>query len=577
MADTTQAATTDAVTREVVHNRLEAIVEEMGVTMLKTAHSLLHMSCKDFSVALFTPGGHLLSMGKFIPHHQGGMESYLQAILRIFPADEMQAGDVYLINDAYLGGTHPQDVCVLQPLFVDDELVMFAGCTAHHMDIGGMTAGGYSPQAIETYQEGMIFPGVKLADAGVLREDIVRMFARNVRLPEDQRGDLLAQISALHLADLRAPGVVARYGPEGFVRICRDLLDATEERVRNEIARLPDGAYNWVDHIEHDGNNDRHYRLEVTLRIDGSSALADFTGTDPQAAGFINASLSNTRASTYAAFMLFLDPHIPHNHGFFRAIDVRVPEGTVLNPSFPAPLTGSTTEAGGRVYDLVLGALSKSDPDRGAGTWSMMWMAVMFYGRHPRTDRPFIHWTLDGIAAGGGGSGESDGWNASNISSSNCLIPNIEEEEEKYPVRYLSRRLLTDSGGAGQHRGGLVLETEVQIEVDCTTTVFGSRTEVPAPGFRGGRPGGLARVAVRSAGVEETLPAKAVDRPVRAGDSVVLRGCGGGGYGNPRRRPRHLVRADLEDGYISPEVARDVYGLSDGSTRSPKPGARKAG
>jgi N-methylhydantoinase B len=405
---------------------------------------------------------------------------------------------------------------------------------------------------------------VKLADAGVLREDVVRMFARNVRLPEDQRGDLLAQISALHLADRRAPEIVERYGTERFVQICGDLLDATEERVRNEIARLPDGAYNWVDHIEHDGNNDRHYRLEVTLRIEGSSATADFTGTDPQAAGFINASYSNTRASTYAAFMLFLDPHIPHNHGFFRAIDVTAPEGTVLNPRFPAPLTGSTTESGGRVYDLVLGALSKADPDRGAGTWSMMWTAVMFYGRHPRNDKPFIHWTLDGIAAGGGGSAGSDGWNASNISSSNCLIPNIEEEEERYPVRYLQRTLLTDSGGAGQRRGGLVLETEVQVEVDCTTTVFGSRTEVPAPGFRGGKAGGLARVAVKSSGAENQLPAKAVDVPVRAGDSVILRGCGGGGYGNPKRRSRQLVRADLEDGYISAEAATSLYGLSTG-------------
>jgi len=556
--------TVDAITLEVVRNRLEAIVEEMGVTMLKTAHSPIFYESKDYSVALFSLDAELLAMGQFIPHHQGGMAAALSAVTDIYPVETMEQGDVYLINDSYLGGTHTQDFNVLSPIFVEGQPICFAGCIAHQMDIGGMVAGGYAPTAREIYQEGIRFPGIKLFERGEPREDVMRLIMRNVRLPEQQKGDLLGQVAALRVAWLRVPELVARHGIERFREICVDLLDVTERRVRAEIERLPDGVYEVVDRHDHDGNTDRVYSMQLTMTVSGSEVTFDFTGTDEQAPGFVNASFWNTRASTIASLMLFLDPEIPRNHGFFRPLTITAPEGTLLNPRYPGPVSGSTTECGGRVYDLCLRALSLADPERGIGTWSMMWAGLAFDGTHPRTAKRFIHWVLDGLGTGGGARAGEDGWNASNIAASNCLIPNVEVEEETYPCRYLRRELKADSGGAGRRRGGLALETEIMVEVDCNVTAFTSRAAGNEPqGIFGGLPGAPSVVAVRTpGGDEERLPQKFVDHPLQASSTVVLRACGGGGYGDPQEREDELCAADL----AAELVTRDglaAYGRAD--------------
>ena len=545
--------TSDAISLEVLHNRLEAIVEEMGITMLKSAHSPIFYESKDYSVSLFTPAGELLAMGQYIPHHQGGMYAALGAVREIYPPDTMSSGDVYLINDSYLGGTHTADFNVFSPIFVEDELVAYAGCVAHQMDTGGMTPGGYCPSATEVYQEGIRFPGVKLADRGKLCDDILRTITRNVRLPDQQRGDLLGQLAALRVAMRAVPATVARYGAAEFVALCGHLLDLTERRVRAEIAALPDGRYQATDLIDHDGLTDRLYEMRVSIDVVGDRLAIDFTGTDEQAPGFINASLSNTRASTIAALMLFVDPEIPRNHGFIRPLDITVPEGTLLNPRYPAPVGASTTECGGRVYDLMLTALSNAAPESGFGTWSMCWLGVSFAGIHPRSGQPFIHWVLDGLGTGGGARADADGWNASSVAASNCLIPNVELEEETYPVRFVRRELTTDSGGVGRFRGGLGLETELAVEVDCAMTVLGSRSEAAPPaGIFGGGPGAAAGVWVRRRdGAHETVPIKVTSLALQAGDHVVMRAPGGGGYGDPTGRDSALIEADLRAGYVS--------------------------
>jgi N-methylhydantoinase B len=546
--------TADLVALEVLHNRLEAIVEQMGVTMLKSAHSPIFYESKDYSVALFTPDGELLAMGQYIPHHQGGMYAALAAVCEVHPPETMADGDVYLINDSYMGGTHTADFNVFSPIFAGGRLVGFAGCVAHQMDIGGMNPGGYCPAATDIYQEGIRFPGIKLVDRGVLRDDMMRTITRNVRLPDQQRGDLLGQLAALRVAVRAVPATVERYGAEGFTSLCADLIDLTERRVRAELAALPDGTYTATDAIDHDGHEDRLYPMQVTLTIEGDRLGVDFTGTAEQAPGFINASESNTRASTIAALMLFVDPEIPRNHGFFRPLTIHVPEGTLLNPRYPAPVGASTTECGGRVYDLVLSALSHAAPPAGFGTWSMAWLGVSFAGTDPRTGKPFIHWVLDGLGTGGGGRAEADGWNASSVAASNCLIPNVELEEEAYPVRYVRRELATDSGGVGRFRGGLGLETELQVEADCQMTVLGSRADsAPPPGIFGGGPGGPAGVWVhRRDGGSERIPIKATGIALKVGDRVIMRAPGGGGYGDPATRDAALIEADLRAGFVSP-------------------------
>jgi N-methylhydantoinase B len=411
----------------------------------------------------------------------------------------------------------------------------------------------------------MRFPGVKLIDRGEMRDDLLRTLLRNVRLPYQQKGDLLAQLAALKVATDRVPAVVEAYGTETFETIMRAILDITEARVRAEIAQIPDGVYQTVDFIDHDGHTPHLYRFALSMTVRGSELELDFTGTEDQAPGFINASLANTRAACLAALLLFLDPEIPRNHGFFRPLTINVPEGTLLNPRLPGPVSGSTTECGGRVYDLVLRALSQADPARGLGTWSMMWLGVFISGiQHRQTGQDLIHCVMDGLGTGGGARAADDGWAASSIAASNCLIPNVEIEEETAPIRYIRRELKTDSGGPGVFRGGLALETEFVVEKDCVLTVLGSRKEYPPPGIFGGCAGAPTYIAcVTDAGTEE-LPQKVTDLPVRAGTRIIMRACGGGGYGEPTQRSHEAITTDLRLGFVSLEAASQVYGYNPG-------------
>lgn len=555
-------AIADPISLEVVRTRLEAIVEEMGATMLRTAHSSIFYESRDFSVALLHPNGDLVAMGQYIPHHQGGMQAALKSIIAERGADTMKPGDIYLTNDAYKGGTHTPDFNLFSPVFADGEIIMFCGATAHQIDIGGMVVGSYCVGATDCFQEGVRFPRLKIGEGEEIYDDFMRLFLVNVRLPDQQRGDLLAMLAALKVGLRNVPLVVARHGADSFRAIVEQILDLSERRVRAEIKKIPDGTYTYTDYMDYDGVSDRTYRIELALTIEGSEAIADFTGTEEQAQGFVNASYYNTLASTYAGFFLFLDPGIPRNAGFFRPIKVVVPEGTLLNPRPPAPIGASTTEGGGRVYDAVIGALSRAVPERALGTWSMMWIGAFLSGTHPRTGQPYIHTILDGLGTGGGARTTLDGMNATCIAASNVLIPNVEIEEEDYPVRYLRREIKADTGGPGRQRGGCALETEVLIESDCEATLFGSRFETAPPqGIHGGKPGAPSSFyTITADGEVVNHPGKVTGLKLKAGDRLVMRACGGGGLGDPGQRSRADIDRDLRLGYVTAGALARDYG-----------------
>ena len=554
----------DPVTLEVARARLEAIVEEMGATLLRTAHSSIFVECKDYSVALLEPGGGLVAMGQYIPHHQGGMQAALKSILAEKGLDSVRPGDIYVTNDPYLGGTHMPDLSMFLPVFEGEEIILWCGSCAHMIDLGGGAPGAYVVGATEVYQEGICFPCIKAGEDNELYDDFIRLFQRNVRLPEQQKGDLLAMHGALRVGARNVAALIEEHGGRQFTAVVNEILDSAERRVRREIRDIPDGVYKHTDYLDHDGVDDRLFKLEVTLTIRGSNATADFEGTDEQARGFINASYWNTVAAVYSAFFLFLDPTIPRNSGFFRPIKVKAPLGSILNPRFPAPIGGSTTEGGGRVYDMVLATLSDARPDRALGTWPMMWLGLFIAGHHPETGRPYIHVVLDGLATGGGARTKYDGLNATHITASNMLIPNIEAEEGEYPVRFVRRELATDSGGPGSNRGGLALETELVILCDCEFTMFTSRfkgNNADPPGTHGGMSGSPSDFCkISPDGQVITYPAKIGRVPLHAGDRLILRPCGGGGYGDPRMRARERVEEDIRLEFISLEAAKRDYG-----------------
>jgi N-methylhydantoinase B len=552
----------DAISIEVVRTRLEAIVEEMGATMLRTAHSSIFYESRDFSVALLNRAGDLVAMGQYIPHHQGGMQAALKSIIDVKGVEPMRPGDIYLTNDAYRGGTHTADINMFMPIFAGGELVMFCGATAHQIDIGGMVLGAYCVGATSVYQEGIRFPQIKAGENGEFFDDFVRTFQCNVRMPRQQRGDLLAMLAALKVAAKKVPSVVEQHGVAQFCGIADDILDMSERRVRAEIERIPDGTYRYSDLIDHDGVNNRVFKIAVAMTIKGSDVIIDFTGTDRQADGFINASYPNTLAACFAAFILFLDPAVPRNAGFFRPIQVIAPEGTLVRPISPAPIGGSTTEVGGRVYDVVIGALSKAWPEKALGTWSMMWLGVFLAGSHPETGKLFVQTLLDGLGTGGGARTDSDGLNATCIAASNVLIPNVEIEEEFFPMRFLRREIKADTGGPGQFRGGCALETEIEILADCESTIIGSRFKhAPPQGIHGGKDGGPSEIyRISPDGTVTEFPPKITGVHFKKGDRLVMRPCGGGGLGDPMRRDRARIARDIELGYLTPEAAARDYG-----------------
>ena len=290
----------DPVTLEVVRARLEAIVEEMGGTLLRTAHSSIFVECKDYSVALLRPNGDLVAMGQYIPHHQGGMQAALKSVIAQKGLDSIQPNDVYLTNDPYLGGTHMPDMNMFMPVFYGKELVLWCGSCAHQIDLGGGAPGAYVVGATEVYQEGICFPPIQVGKNGELFDDFIRTYQRNVRLPEQQKGDILAMHGALRVGMRNVSMVVDEHRVRPLRNIIEEILDSSERRVRQEIKSIPDGVYKHTDYLDHDGVDNKIYKLELAMTIKGSKVTVDFAGTDPQAKGFINASYWNTVASAIA-------------------------------------------------------------------------------------------------------------------------------------------------------------------------------------------------------------------------------------------------------------------------------------
>ena len=560
-AESTIYRGTDPITVEVVRSSLESTVEQMGVTVMRLAHSPLFTESKDFSVAVFDQDAQLAALAQYTPGHQGGMQTALEAVLKLHPSSTLRPGDVIMMNDPYLGGLHQQDLTLLGPIFYKGRLVMYAGCVAHRVDIGGMTPGSYCSAATEIYQEGLRFPGIKLIDQGKMNQDILRLFLTNIRLPEDQEGDLMAQIAAIRGAEKGVTSLIDRYGVEGFLNAVRASLDIAEQRTRRELEKIPDGSYEYEDHIDHDGITDRTWKLKVTVTIKGSNAKVDFAGSDEQAEGSINSAMSLTRSNSYVAFMYFLDPTIPRNYGCFRPIEVQAPLGSIFNPRFPAPVSGSTLEAGGRVREMVLGALSSAAPRRALAGWTHSMVATIFAGTHPETGKRFISFPLDALAVGGGAKNHCDGWHASHPSASNMLTQNVEVMEQYYPMRYMQRALTPDGGGAGRFRGGPGMTSEWELLSDVVVMGTSSRRVYPPRGIFGGKEGIASTIEVVQDGVRRQMPQKFAGLKLKAGDRILTRTPGGGGFGDPAERDRSLAEQDVKEGYVSVEGLERDYGI----------------
>lgn len=555
----TESPQTDPITVEVIRNKLDGISNEMHWTLLSSSFSPIVKEGMDASAGLFMANGASLSQAHAIPAHLGALIPCIATILRRFPVAGMRPGDAYCMNDPYDGGAHVPDIALLIPVFVNDRVIALSATMSHHQDMGGMTPGSLPTNATDIYQEGVVIPPVKLIDQGVYNDTFVSMMRANIRLPDIFMGDLNAQVAAARVGARRLGELATSFGP-GITDVFDLLLDRSETLTRQAITALPDGVYRSVDIMDNDGLDlDRRIRIEVAVIIEGSDITVDFTGTSDQVRGPFNSSPAATMAAVYYAIRAITGSDIPTNAGCFRPVHLVLPPSSFVNPSRPAPLNGRSIAAK-LIGNNVIGALASVTPDRVKG-YNGSQHILVFSGER-EDGRPFV--VTETIAAGTGAHLHGDGVDMLESDVANGMNMPSEAMEMDFPIRVERFDLRPDSGGAGEHRGGLGC-TRVYLALrDNIGFVHRGQHHYGGPrGIAGGGHGGAARTVIQCTdGTIEVIPSKMTGK-LNAGDRLILQTPGAGGFGDPRRRPRDLVRADVADGRVSAEQARDIYGLAD--------------
>ena len=552
--------TTDPITLEVVRNKVDGIANEMQSTLLRSSFSTVVKEGLDASASLFTPNGETLAQAIAIPIHLATLIPIVETIARTFPMDEMKPGDLYIMNDPYLGGTHLPDIAIVMPVFFDERPIAFSAAMTHHQDVGGMSPGSVPPNATEIYQEGIRIPPLKLREGNEFNHTLVEMLKLNVRVPQVFMGDIGAQISACTVGARRVAELAGRYGYGQALRIFNELLDRSEQLTRKALEAIPDGTYSYVDYLDNDGVNlDESVRIEVAVTVSGSELHCDFEGTDPQTRGPFNAVKSGSQAAAYYAVRAVTDSSIPTNGGCFRPVSLHLPEGTLVNPVEPAPVNSRTAtlkRIAGSIVGALKGALPEQIPADSAGE-----LLVLSLGGKNLSGKPYVVGEFN--AGGSGGGPRKDGVDVIETDGSNCMNMPVEALELEAPARVHRMSLRTDSGGVGEFRGGLGCVREIEFLTDnIALTHRGERHRHAARGSQGGGDGAKAfSKIVRRDGTEEVVNSKLFTM-VHSGERLIVETAGGGGYGDPNGRDREAVQDDLRNRKVSERSAMNDYGLS---------------
>ncbi len=543
----------DPVTLEVLRHRLDCIADEMETTLLKSSCSPIVKEGLDASASIFTLDGTTLAQACAIPIHLGTLIPAVGEILRVFPVEQMQAGDVYILNDPYCGGTHLPDVAVVMPVFAGGRPIAIAATMTHHQDVGGKTAGSVPTDSTEIYQEGLRLPAVQWARAGIFDETLTKILRQNVRIPDIFLGDLHAQVAACKIAAVRLADSARKLGDNTILAAFQLLLDRSEAMTRDALKRLPAGTWKHVEYLDNDGIDiDRRIRVEVTATLPGDGTIHfDLTGTSPQVRGPVNCVPSGSLAASCFVVRAVTDPSIPNNGGCFRPISLNLPEGSLVNPRSPAPVNARTATIK-RICAAMLAALANAAPDRVPAANSGH-LLVMAFGGQRKSGESFVTGEL--LAGGSGAGNGSDGVDAVEADVTNCMNLPAEAMELEAPIRINRWSLKRDSGGAGTWRGGLgqIKEFEILDDVEGALSFShrGERHFLPASGMNGGEPGACARSWItRADGSTEIIPSKVVTR-LAPGDRLVIETAGAGGYGPPAARDPEAVRRDIADGKVS--------------------------
>ncbi len=552
----------DPVLLEVIKNALGTIAEEIGIVAVRSAYSTAVKESADASAAVCDCAGQVIAQSLGAPlMHLSSLRWSPRELMKDFPPETMKDGDVFLFNDQFRGGIHSNDIMVFKPVFSAGKPCFLTSALIHVADLGGLSAGGLPATATEYFHEGLMLPPVKLYDGGRLNDDLVRIISANSRTPEKVMGDIRSMVGGTNVGARRLLELIDKYGLERLQTLVGELLDYTERLTRAEIAKIPPGTYHGSYVIEDDGVvPDKTYTVRVAVTVKGSDCHFDFTGTDRQARGAINAAFSQALSGVVYALRCFLEPSIPMNEGCFRPLTFTLPPGTMVNPTPPAACNArmATVQA---VIDAIFQALSQALPDRALAASGNVHVYTM-NGVDRSSGRMWSY--MDPVIGSMGARSVKDGLDGMPISLfGGADRPSVEAYEIEYPVRFRRFGLWTDSGGPGRWRGGLGLHREVTVLEDAEVTVRAAdRCRIPPPGIMGGKPGkGGGWVINLGTVAQVNLPSKKTNQPLHAGDTLSMFVSGGGGFGDPNKRDPERVAADVAAGAVSVEAAAREYGV----------------
>ncbi len=531
----------DRIRLDVLGNALLAVAEEMGVVLIKSSYSSNIKERRDCSTALFDAAGRLIAQAEHIPMHLGSLSGIVSEVLVRYPPERLRPGDVFISNDPFSGGgTHLPDITVASPVFAEGSLVGFVANIAHHAD-----GGADRPRTI--WEEGLRIPAIKIAEGGRVREDVMELLLLNFRLPEQRRGDLRAQLAANRVGEERLQALLGRYGRAACLAAMEAMLAYSERRLRAAIAAVPDGVYHFADVMDDDGIGQDLIPVCVAITVAGDQIHLDFAGTGPQCAGDINVVEAALLATVYYALKAVLDPELPANGGFHRAIRVSAPPGCLVNAQPPAAMNWRTQTCQ-RIADVIFGALAPVLPDRVLAAGNGANAALEFSGTDPRTGRHYVY--LETLGGGSGAHAAGDGLDGVQVHITNTSNLPTECLELEYPLLVEEYALVEGSGGPGRHRGGLGIRRTIRVR-DHTARVMAhmERVRVAPWGLFGGGPGGRGGLVLDPGTAEaRPLPSKVYGLYLRPGQAISLETPGAGGYGPPEARDPARLAEDSAEG-----------------------------
>ena len=550
----------DPVITEIVRNGVIAITEEMKSNLMRTAYNMIIYEALDFTVGLFTPKGETISIGLGLPMFIRGMAETIKAKLEHYGVENIHPGDILLTNDAYITGSHLNHLTFTQPIFLDDELIGFACCMAHWPDIGGTLDG----ITTDIYSEGLQLPIVKYQRAGVVNEEIVDIIKANVRLPDRAMGDLRAQLTAIGTGERRYIELVQRYGKNQVYASISDIMDQSERAARARTLSIPDGVYEAESYMDDDGVSisDR-IPIKVRVIVKGDEMTVDLTDVAAQVKGFYNSGITTGHACSQVAFKCITSPtDYPINDGSFRNLTAIVPPGRVISAVKPAPMRWWMTFPM-TIVDTVFKALTPAIPDRTIAGHHADLVIGLLNGINPKTNEFYI--AFIGPTGGGWGAKRTE----DGVSATVCINDGdthnspAEQLETKFPILIENYNLRQDSGGPGEFRGGLGCENTVQARADLMLNAQVERMHCKPWGLNGGMEAAGNAVVLRANGTwKEDYPnAKLLTARILEGDAFAVRSGGGGGFGDPHKRPAETVAHDVRQGYVSVESAERDYGV----------------